>query len=65
MLVRPVPPGTPEKAAGTSAPLAQRSAGATQDVTDLAADWFASLIQTPFANDEAVLDRIVVTLRTL
>jgi hypothetical protein len=32
---------------------------------DVPPDWFSSLIQAPFANDETVLDRILVTLRNL
>jgi hypothetical protein len=38
---------------------------ATEEITDLPADWFSSLIRAPFANDEGVLDRILVSLRAL
>jgi hypothetical protein len=37
----------------------------TEEISDLPPDWFTSLIQAPFANDEGVLDRILVTLRSL
>jgi hypothetical protein len=37
----------------------------TAEVPDAPPDWFSSLVQAPFANDESVLDRILVSLRTL
>lgn len=77
VLVKPVPPGTPVAAAAPVPPAPEEAPrelprrerseppDATEEVTDPPADWFASLIQAPFANDETILDRILVTLRTL
>jgi hypothetical protein len=39
--------------------------GTSAEFPDVPPDWFSSLIQAPFTNDETVLDRILVTLRTL
>jgi hypothetical protein len=64
--VKPVPPGAPEE---SSRELPRRERGEppaeAEETAESPADWFASLIRAPFANDEGVLDRILVTLRAL